>query len=306
MNDKPVQSNEALRHVAWTRGVGCSDVADLLAGGRAMRIDGDLRSSCINGRVDAVVTRKLTSFDLVPVVVPQSVEVATVDRIAVAVGEGPHSPFAVAVAARLGTTMAVPVVASSVYRSDEEHDDTVARLRELTRPFALVETNAVRGDSAVKLVEDLDPTTLLVVGAPGGSWFQRQIYGPGHRLAVSAPSGVLVVRSAPARCFHVATDDHESIVGAEMSVADARRVIRHSVVVVADHGTLVGVVRSGELAGADDGLTMRDVMHPPVSVDAAEPVDAVEDVRAFFDGSPIPVIDGSGRIIGMVSNPFLV
>lgn len=271
-----------------------------------MRIEGDLRASCINGRVDAVVTRKLTSFDLVPVIVPQSVEVATVERIAVAVGEGPHSPFAVAVAARLGTTMTVPVTASSVYRSDEEHDATLERLHELTRPFASVEINAVLGDSAVKLVEDLDPTTLLVVGAPGGSWFQRQIYGPGHRLTVSAPSGVLVVRSAPARCFHVATDDHESIVGAEMSVADARRVIRHSVVAVADHGTLVGVVRADELAGADGDLTMRDVMHPPVSLDAAEPVEAVEDVRVFFDGSPVPVIDGSGRIIGTVPNPFLV
>jgi predicted secreted protein len=270
-----------------------------------MRIEGDLRATCINGRVDAVVTRKLTSFDLVPVVVPQSVEVATVERIAVAVGEGPHSPFAVAVAARLGTTMAVPVAASSVYRSEDEHDATLTRLRELTLPYASVETSAVLGDSAVKLIEGLDPTTLLVVGAPGGSWFQRQIYGPGHRLTVSAPSGVLVVRSAPARCFHVATDDHESIVGPQMSVADARRVIRHSVVAVADHGTLVGVVRADELAGVDDDLTMSDVMHPPVSVDAAEPVDAVEDVREFFDGSPIPVIDGSGRIIGMVPIHFL-
>ncbi|HSJ70153.1 MAG TPA: hypothetical protein VLA29_00720 [Acidimicrobiia bacterium] len=305
MSDRPVPNNAALQRVAWTRGVGCADVADLLAGGRAMRIEGDLRATCINGRVDAVVTRKLTSFDLVPVVVPQSVEVASVERIAVAVGEGPHSPFAVAVAARLGTTMAVPVVASSVYRSDEEHDATLARLRELTRPYASLETNAVLGDSAVKLVEDLDPTTLLVVGAPGGSWFQRQIYGPGHRLTVSAPSGVLVVRSAPARCFHVAADDHESIVGPQMSVADARRVIRHSVVAVADHGMLVGVVRADELDDADEALTMSDVMHPPVSVDAAEPVEAVEDVRAFFDGSPIPVIDGSGRIIGMVPNDLL-
>ena len=63
---------------------------------------------------------------------------------------------------------------------------------------------------------------------------------------------------------------------------------------------LIGVVRSGELEELDGDLLMRDVMHPPVSVGAVEPIDAISDVREYFSGAPIPVIDDAGKIVGMI------
>jgi len=303
MEDQPGEARPkhgALQRVAWTRGRGCADVADLLAGGAAMRIEGDLRATCIRERVDALVSRKLSSFDLVPVIVPQAVDFENVEEVTAAVGGGPHSPFAVAVAARLGITMAVPTLAASVYREPDARESTLRRLESLVAPFPSVQASAVRGDSAVHLIESLDPTTLLVVGAAGGSWFQRQIYGPGHRLAVRAPAGVLVVRNAEPRCFHMAEDAAGTIAGPHMSVLAARQIVRDPVIAVAEGGVLIGVVRADELEDLDGDLMMRDVMHPPVSVGATEPLEAIAEVREYFGGGPIPVIDDAGTIVGMV------
>jgi CBS domain-containing protein len=303
MEDQPDEirpKQGALQRVAWTRGDGCADVANLLAGGRAMRIEGDLRATCIRERIDTVVSRKLSSFDLVPVVAPQSVDVDNVEQIAAAVGSGPHSPFAVAVAARLGITMGVPALAASVYRSDDARESTVQRLESLAAPFPSIQTRAVRGDSAVHLTESLEPATLLVVGAPGGSWFQRQIFGPGHRLAVHAPSGVLVVRTAEPRCFHMAANGEGAIAGPHLSVTSARQIIHDSVIAVAEGGVLIGVVRSEELEDLDGDLQMQDIMHRPVSVGATEPIAAIAEVREYFGNGSIPVIDDAGKIVGMI------
>lgn len=290
----------ALQRVAWTRGDGCAEVANLLAGGTATRIDGDLRAMCIRERIDTVVSRKLSSFDLVPVIVPQSVDVSSVERITAAVGGGPHSPFAVAVAARLGITMGIPITAASVYRESEALESTLQHLEALVAPFPSVDTHAFRGDSAVHLIENLDDATLLVVGAPGGSWFQRQIFGPGHRLSVRAPAGVLVVRTAESRCYQLVEPGSGSVAGPHLSVSAARDIIHDPVVAVAEDGVLIGVVRSDELHELDGDLQMRDVMHPPVAVGAVEPVDAIKEVREYFAGGSIPVIDEAGKIVGMI------
>ena len=168
--------------VAWTRGQGCAEIADALSGGTAIRIEGDLAEGCIRDRVDTLVTRKLTSFDLVPVVVPNDVDLGAVGGITVAVGEGPHSPLAVAVAARLAVTMEVPARAVSVQAPDTDVGDALDRIHGLIGHLDGVEAAVVEGSSVTALIEGLDDDTLLVVGAPGGSWFQRQIYGPGRRL----------------------------------------------------------------------------------------------------------------------------
>lgn len=291
---------EALQRVAWTRGEGCAEVANLLAGGTATRIQGDLGATCIRERIDAIVSRKLSSFDLVPVIVPQSVDVNRVERIAAAVGGGPHSPLAVAVAARLGVAMGIPTTAASVYRASDGQESTLQRLESLVAPFPSVQTRAVRGDSAVHLIESLDAATLLVVGAPGGSWFQRQIFGQGHRLAVGAPAGVLVVRTAESRCYQMIVDNAGAVAGPHLPVSAARQVIHDPVVAVAESGVLVGIVRFDELEELDGDLLLRDVMHPPVSVGAVEPINAISDVRDYFNGAPIPVTDDAGKIVGMI------
>lgn len=293
---------DGIHRVAWTRGKGCSQIADRLAGGTATKIDGDLGRSCIRERIDTLVCRKLTGFDLVSVVVPHDVDVEAVRRVTAAVGVGPHSPYAVAVAARLGLTMDLPVTAATVRRPDSDPDDAQRRIDALGERHPSVEMLVVDGESAVALVDGLDDSTLLVVGAPGGSWFQRQVFGAGHRLQVAAPAGTLTVRSAPERCFHVAGDDWSSVVGPEMSVADARHVIRHSVVCVADHGELVGIVRRSDLRDAPAGARLADVMAEPVSVGAADETSALAAVESVFEGGPVPVVDPQDRIVGMVGS----
>ena len=76
--------------------------------------------------------------------------------------------------------------------------------------------------------------------------------------------------------------------------------MRDPVIAVAEGGVLIGVVRTDELEDLDGDLEMRDVMHPPVSVGATEPIEAIEEVREYFGGGPIPVIDDAGTIVGMV------
>ena len=92
---------ESVWNVGWTRGHGCQPLASVLGDGVATAIRDDLGRACVNERIDLLVARRLTSFDLVPVVVPHSVELDTVEIVTVAVSDGPHSPLAVAAAARL-------------------------------------------------------------------------------------------------------------------------------------------------------------------------------------------------------------
>ena len=298
--DQRAPSPGAIHRVAWTRGKGCAEVADRLAGGTAIKVDGDLRRSCIRERIETVVSRKLTSFDLVPVVVPHDVDLAGTKRVTAAVGDGPHSPFAVSVAARLGVTMGIPVTAVSVHDPDDV--DGSDRLAELADRHPSVEARTVEGGSAMALIDGLDDATLLVVGAPGGSWIQRQVFGPGHRLQVAAPAGTLTVRSAPARCFHVATDEPGAILGPEMAVSDARHIVRHVWVSIADHGTLVGMLDRDTLERAPADARLGDVMGPPVSVDAADEVGVIPAIRQRIGRGPVPVVEGEGRIIGVIAD----
>ena len=156
-----------------------------------MRIEGDLRATCIRERIDALVSRKLSSFDLVPVIVPQSVDFENVEQVTAAVGGGPHSPFAVAVAARLGITMGVPTMAASVYREPDDRESTLPRLESLVAPFPSVRPAPYAETAPSTSLRASTPQRSSSSAHPGGSWFQRQIYGPGHRLAVRAPAGVL-------------------------------------------------------------------------------------------------------------------
>lgn len=288
-----------LDRIGWTRGHGCGELAELLSPHAATRVDGDVRTVVIEERLDAIVSRRLTSFELVPGLVPQAFDPATVGHVTAAVGDGPHSPFAVDVAARLGSIMGVAVEAVSVFRRRDDRDRVDERLSALVAGIPGMSQRSLFGQTAVRLVESLDPSSLLVVGAPGGSWFQRQIYGPGHRLAVSAPAGVVMVRSAPRRCFHAMEDPRSAVVGAHMSVADAATVAGVPVLAVADAGVLVGIVRTADLDAARPESLLSDVMEPPVSVTAEEPMGSIADVAEFFDGGPVPVVDGDGRIIGV-------
>jgi hypothetical protein len=286
--------------VGWSRGEGCAEVAAVLSDVEPVRIEGDLRRSCVDARIDLLVARKFSSFDLVPVVVPNAMAIDSIGSVTAAVGEGPHSPFAVEIAARVGRRLGIPTEVATVYRDDEDRERAELRLFHLAAPYPDVERRSVLGSSAVDLLEPLSPTALIVVGAPGGSWFYRQIYGPGHRLTVAAPAGALLVRSAPRRAFHEARDVSDAIVGVHLSARDALRIVGHAVAAVAEDGHLVGIVRTAALEDADPGAPVGDLMEPPVAVDVEEPMASVDELRDFLEGGPVPVVDGGGRLVGLV------
>lgn len=290
-----------LTRVAWTRGPGCFELASLLSTETPIAVERDPRRTCIEERVDCLVGKKLTSFDLVPVAVPKDIDLSRVESVTATVGDGPHSPLAVAVAARLGLRLGIPAVVATAYHETEGRTNAETRLSTLSAPYPdTLESMAVEAQRASDMVEALPDTTLLVIGAPGGSWFYRQIYGPGHRLVVAAPNGSIAVRSAPRRCYHEASSPTGYAIGVNLSVADARHVVRSPVAPVSNEGRLVGILRKAVLDEADDEASIDQIMEPPVAVEASEPLDSVEDLSSFLDGGPVPVVDDEGRLIGVL------
>jgi hypothetical protein len=298
----PPQSTTSpdLGTIAWSRGHGCAGVADLLGDRSPIVIDGDLQRSCITNRVGALVTRRLTSFDLVPVIVPRNVEPHRVRSITAAVGDSPHSPLAATVAARLAEVLGVPAELATAYRDPDELPAAIERLNRLAQPHRELGRRVTHEVSAAQLVYTLPPSTLLVVGAPGDSWFHRQMHDPGHRLLDAAPGGSIVVRSAPARAFHDAVPAAGIALSPHMRVGEARRLMAHPVVPVADAGVLVGRLRYAATADASPNATVFDVMEPPIAVGATETATAAAELATFLDSSPIPVVDGAGRLVGVI------
>jgi CBS domain-containing protein len=47
-------------------------------------------------------------------------------------------------------------------------------------------------------------------------------------------------------------------------------------------------------------VVVGDLMEPPISIDAAEPEEAAEEIRQFLDGGPVPVVGKGGRLLGVI------
>ncbi len=289
-----------LKRVGWTRGEGCHVVAGAISADKPVQLGGDLTDSCVTRGVDAVVMRRLTRFELVPTIVPSKVNLDATSSVTVAVGDGPHSPLATALGARLAAALDVPGEVRTVFRSSDEAVKAVERLDHLAEQYPHLDKRLVNVSNVDGLVEDLPPTSVLVVGAPGGSWMQRQIFGPGHRLRVAAPGGVIVVRSAPRRCFQDAVRAAERVASPHLTVAIARQLMVQAVVPVAESGTLVGLLRRSALDGADPEITIDRLMEPPVAVEATESIAAVADLSDFLEFSPVPVVGSGGRLVGTI------
>ena len=173
----------------WTRGEGCPELANLLAGGGARRAGPDLRASCVEARADLLVGRKLTSFDLVGVAVPYAFEPARVESVVAAVAGGPHSLLAARVARRLSAALEVPI--SLVAASAEAGTDPAAEeaLERAARLVPVAEQRVLRAANPGAAVRALPTGSLLVLGAPGGTWWQRQFTGPGGNCGAGPPPG---------------------------------------------------------------------------------------------------------------------
>jgi hypothetical protein len=286
--------------VVWRNGEGCGELAKHLTYGLAVPVHSDLGAFCIDHRAEILVTHRLDAFDLVSRVVPVNVDLTRIDSISAAVFDGPNAALVAAVADRLATRLGVPAEIATVYRSPEELPAAMARIERLSQAHPNLGRRIARAESAVGLLDTLGPRTLLIAGAPDGSWFHRQLWGPGPASASQSSVGAIVVKSAPLRCFHAAIDPAGHTMSPGLSVAEARRRLYLPSAPVAHDGRLVGIVRRRAIDSAADDAVVGDVMEVPVSVRATESISAVGGVRVYLDDGPVPVVDGRNRLIGIV------
>jgi CBS domain-containing protein len=284
--------------VVWTRGRGCRELAELLGGDTAIRSAGDLTDACVEARADMVVARKLLpSFDLVPVAVPMDLPAAGFGSVVAAVAGGPHSALAAEVAAVIGRSASVPASMVCAYRDDSEADARawVDRLLETVPDLSW---STVQVESVGDLIARIPDDALLVLGAPGGTWFQRLFFGAGARLRQAAANGAVIVRSAPLRAFHVMVEP--VYVAPLIGCAEALRVTSQRVLPVVEGGRLIGMVTRSALAGAPEGSSVADVLQPAIWVEAVDPATAAEERAAQLGADLVPVVGREESLVGVV------
>jgi CBS domain-containing protein len=185
------------------------------------------------------------------------------------------------------------VAASAQEGTDPAAEEALARAA--ARVPAL-EGRVLRAASPGAAVRALPAGSLLVMGAPGGTWWQRQVSGPGRRLRLGAPAGAVVVRRAPRRCFH--RMEEPAAMGVQMPAGEALRLTPDPVIAVAEEGRLVGLVRRRALEEADPAVPLGSLMEAPVFASAEDPLEAAAGLAGFLDGAPVPVVDAAGRFCG--------
>jgi hypothetical protein len=290
-----------IQRVAFTRGDKCKELAELLGGDDAFRLSGDLQRTCIAERVDLLVMRRLSGFDLVETVVPYRLRLDGVRGVAAAVAGGPHSPLAARMAAHLGAALRVPVELVTV--ADPEAPPDEAPGSEIDTPRG-AERRVVPGRSPRDLVGALAPGTILVMGASEESWLHRQLLGPYRHLLTGAPSGAVIVRTAPRRCFQEAEDAFGAAISPHLRVADAISLVRHPATPVVDAGRLIGIAHWNRLTWADPESTVGEAMDAPISLAETDAVELAASLAAALAGSPVPVIDEDGRLTGMLDGAW--
>ncbi len=297
MNERRHEPAPPVRTVLYTRGRMQADLAGLLSP-EAAAAGPEPVKACIESRADLLVTSRLGSFDLTAVAVPSDFEPESVGHVVAAIGTGPHSTLAAHIAYVIGGVLDVP---TEFVTAATEGDRRGARLtlEELTAARPGATWRLVDGPDPSKLLATAPDRCLLIAGAPGGNWFQRQLFGRGARLRAKAPAGTVVVRSAPRRVFHGA-ETPRLWVAPHLRVEDALEVVDEPVVPVAEGGFLVGVARRSAFR-ADGIVTVGDVMEPAPAVTLTDPLASVAEVAEFYEGAPIPVIDEDGRLVACVA-----
>jgi hypothetical protein len=287
--------------VVWTRGSGCSELAALLSAGEPDRITGDLVQQCIDHRADLLVSRRFPgSFDLVSVAVPLDFVPENVTRVVSAVAGGPHSFLAADTASRLGRGLGVEAEMLSAIRPGDDPREAEDLLEHIALSVPDTTGRVVEVDGISELVESLEEGTLVVFGAPGGSWLQRSMFGPGAKLRSRAPAGAIMVRSAPDRVFRWMGDP--VFVSPLRLADDTLRLHEEKVLAVAAEGLLVGLVRRESLEGAGDAA-VGSVMEEAKSAKVDETIAEAMTLEPTFGRDPIPVTDHDEHLVGALSLP---
>lgn len=283
--------------VLYTRGQGCAHLARIVSDGTAKRVEGDLKSACIAERANVLVTAKAGSFDLASTVVPHSIDEDHHPPVVIgAVGTGPHSPLVASSTIRLAKGYGIDPMLVTMSADAEDDERAEAVLDEMLRSAPGAETRLVRAGHPAGLLQSLPPEGLVVLGAPGGSWWQRQFFGAGRRLIHAAPAGSVVVRAAPVRCFHAV--EEIPAFGPLMRAADAAALLADDVAAVVDDGRLIGRVSRHALLSAQPDRPIGDLAEAPISALADEPIAAITDLAERLGGAPIPVVDDENRLLG--------
>lgn len=299
--NSPLESNDVPR-VVWTRGKGCQELAEMLSDGSATRVQGSPTSACIEEKAQLLVARRLPSaFDLVDVAVPIDLEVEKVTSVVAAVAGGPHSVLAAQVAHQLSKALGVPASMVSAYSPEDDADSAIGVVEDIYPQVPDLEYRTLPATDMNELVTNLDPGALLIFGAPGGSFFQRRLFGPGARLRSSAPAGAVIVHSAPQRVFQVMGEP--VFVSPLLQVGDTLKLHGESTLAVADAGRLVGLVRRDNLISRVPDAPVASVMEDPVSISQLEPVVAADPLRPLFGPDPIPVTDDAENLVGGLAPP---
>lgn len=299
MSDIPVSRDT---RVVWSRGKGCRELAEILSSGPVSRVQGDPAEACVRQRADLLVARRLRSgFDLVDSIMPVDVELERVTSVVAAVAGGPHSLLAARLARRLGSALEVPATMVSAYPDSPDRTDAREAVDEIRSLVPELEHRVIETEAMAELVDYLDDGTLLVLGAPGGSWFRRRLFGPGARLRAGAPAGAVIAQAAPRRVFQVMGEP--VYVAPMLHAVDTLRIRSEWTMAVAEDGRLVGVVRRDRLARLDPDTPVGEAMEEPLSIRHVEPVDAAAPLRPIFGPDPIPVTDDDDNLVGGLEPP---
>lgn len=296
----PMDARTEVR-VVWTRGRGCHELAEVLGGGQAERIQGDLAESCIGRRADLLVSKRIPSaFDLVGVAVPLDFDPEKVTKVVATVAGGPHSALAAETAARLALQLGVEAELVSAAENEDQVEHANDILDQVGAYLPGVRRRVVVVEGIADLVDDLEEGSLVVLGAPGGSWLSRSRTGPGARLRRTAQAGVVMVRSAPDRVFRFMG---EPIYVAPLRQADdTLRMHTENTLAVAERGRLVGLVRREGLVKAGSA-PVATVMEEAVSVKVDETLTRARQLEPTFGRDPIPVTDHEENLVGALSLP---
>lgn len=285
--------------VVWAGGSQARDLAETLSGGAATKAGQNLAASTIESGADLLVLSNRTSLDLCSVAIPHGFNPETTESVVAAMGGGPHSTLAAIVADWLAERLHVP--ASAVYGHSDPSELAEAEddLNKIVAKLPRMDARTIEAPSPAAMVSSLPAGTLLIVGAPGGSWFQRRFFGPGARIQAKASSGTIVVNHATPRVYQVMQPP--VAYGPNMRIMDARQLSSNLDVVVAEDGKLLGVVKADTLRDARQGLELHQVMDDGVFLSTDDEIDEALGLISVDGGDLIPVVDDSARLVGCVS-----
>ena len=288
-------------HVAWTKGESNHEVANLLCD-VPVRLSGDLETACVDMSVDVVVAKRFPRSDLVSAIVPVAFDADAITSVAVAVGEGPHSPLAVAIAERVAESLDVPGTAIAAYQTSDQDRDARQRLGRLVASGSSFDTLALHTPDPRSIAAHISKETLLVHGAGGGSFLERHLTGTGNRLTSRARGCVLIVRSSAPKCFQSVASPTPYALAPELLVADALQVMTYPFAPVVSARKLLGIVRVETLVAADPGSSIGTFIEPVAGLNRRDPIRVATFEREHLGPGPLPVVDDEGHLVGVLED----